>query len=302
MGATLESGFSGRSVMFYGLPNSKVFEHEPTVSEALELAGLNWEVGKRPLKRQMSDGSIVDAPGRFETYRKDTEAFLGDVGNQYTPFNNEPALALIDELLGFGCRIAAAGAYHGGADVFITAHLPEGIVVAGEEDLDLYLLFRNNHSGLGSVSTYITPVRLACTNMLASAIGSAVSSWKVRHTQTVSERVNEASATLGLVDKYKEAMTATVKQLQDTEMELDEVDAFLAELTKAERVQKTIKDVYLTSETVTQGNRWGMFNAVTEALDWHPARRTGPESRFASQLDGPIHRTRERAMRLLTNR
>lgn len=302
MGAVLETGFSGRNIPFYGLPSSRVFENEPTVSEALEMAGLNWEVGKRPLKRLMKDGTIVDAPGRFETYRLDTEAFLGDVGPQYTPFNNEPALALIDELLGHGCRIACAGAYHNSADVFISAHLPEGITVPGEEELDLYLLFRNNHSGMGSVSTYITPIRLACTNMLGAAIGNAVSSWKVRHTQTVSARVNEAAATLGLVDRYKDAMAGTIKQLQETEMELDELDKFLKELTDAERVQKTIKDVYTTSDTVTQGNRWGVFNAVTEALDWHPSRRTGVETRFASQLDGPIAHTRQRAMRLLTNR
>ena len=302
MGAVLEAGFSGRNIQFYGLPDTSVFEHEPTVSEALELAGLNFEVGKRPLKRQMSNGEIVDAPGRFETYRLDTEAFLGDVGNQYTPFNNEPALALVDELLGHGARISAAGTWNGGADVFITAHLPEGIKVRGEDDLDLYLLFRNNHSGLGSVSTYITPIRLACTNMLSSAIRNAKSSWKVRHTQTVSARVAEAQATLNLVDQYTEAMELTVQQLQDTEMAIDEFDAFLKELTDAERVQKTIKDVYNESPTVTQGNRWGAFNAVTEALDWFPTRRTGPETRFASQLDGPMARTRDRAMRLLTVR
>ena len=296
----LETGFSGRSIPFFSLPASKVFEHEPTVSEALHLAGLNFTVGKRPVYDQKNDGEFVAVPSKFVTYRRDTEAALGVVGSQYTPFDNEPALALCDELLGHGAVISAAGTWNNGADVFITARLQNGIYVPGEEQMDLYLLFRNNHAGTGAVSAYITPVRLSCTNMMSSALKESVSSWKVRHTQSVADRVHEASAALRLVDEYKAEMEAVVKNLQESEITLEEVDGFLKELTSSERVQKSILDVYNTSPTVSQGNRWGVLNAVTETLDWHPSRRTGPESRFASQIDGPISRTRNRAMNLLT--
>lgn len=302
MGAVLTDGFSARSKFFFGLPSAKVFEDEPSVSEALTLAGLNYMVGKRPVFDKKRDGSYCQVPGKFVTYRMDNENALGIVGNQYCPFDNEPALALCDELLGFGAKIDAAGTWNGGADVFISAQLQNGIVVPGEEDLDLNLLFRNNHAGTGSVSAYITPVRLQCTNMLGSALRQAVSSWKCRHTQTVADRVHEAAAAMQLVDSYRVEYEATIKQLQETEFSMDEVDEFLKELTNAERVQKSIKEVYNTSETVTQGNGWGVWNALTEAIDHHPTRRTGPESRFASQLDGPLQRTRDRAMRLLTNR
>lgn len=302
MGETLTDGFSARSMFFFGLPSSKVFEDQPSVSEALTLAGLDFVVGKRPAFDKKNDDSYCEVPGKFVTYRMDTEATLGIVGSQYTPFDNEPALALCDELLGFGAQIDAAGSWHGGADVFISAQLQNGIVVPGEEDLDLHLLFRNNHAGTGSVSAYITPVRLQCTNMMSSALRKAVSSWKCRHTQTVADRVHEAAAAMELVDSYKVEYEATIQQLQETEFSMDEVDEFLKELTTAERVQKSIKDVYNTSETVTQGNGWGVFNAITEAIDHYPTRRTGPESRFASQLDGPLQRMRDRSMALLTRR
>lgn len=298
----LETGFSGRSIPFFSLPSAKVFEHEPTVSEALVLAGLDFKVGKRPVFDQKNDGSFVEVPGKFATYRMDTEAALGIVGNQYTPFDNEPALALCDELLGFGAVIAAAGTWNGGCDVFITAQLQNGITVPGEEDMSLYLLFRNNHGGTGAVSAYITPVRLSCTNQMGSALKRAVSSWKIRHTQSVADRVQEASAALHLVDAYAEEMTETIKFLQETEISINEVESFLKEFSEAERVQKSMLEVYNTSPTVTQGNRWGVFNAITETLDHFPARRTGMESRFASGVDGPIARSRDRAMRMLTVR
>lgn len=300
----LETGFSGRSIPFFSLPASKVFEFEPTVSEALDLAGLNFEVKKRPVFDQKANGDFVEVPGKFVTYRTDTEFALGVVGNQYQPFNNEPALGLVDELLGHGARIAAAGSWNNGADVFITAALQNGITVPGEEDLDLFLLFRNNHSGTGAVSAYVTPMRISCTNMLRSAIGQSVSSWKIRHTRTVADRVQEASVALRLVDSYKEEMEGAIRQLQETEISADEFENFIKELTedKAERVQKSMIDTYNDSDTVTRGNCWGAFNAVTEALDWASPRQTGIESRFASQVEGPISRTRDRAMRLLLTR
>jgi len=297
----LDTGFSGRKLGFYSLPAARVFDRELTVSEALHESGMDFTVGKRPVYQQMNDGSFVEVPGKFATYRLDTESALGVVGNQYTVFNNNQAFEFVDELLGYGALIDCAGTWNNGADVFISAQLQNGIKVEGEEDMALHLLFRNNHSGTGAISGYITPVRLACTNMMRSAIKGAVSQWKARHTRNVSERVQEAANAMRLVDTYRESMEGMVQQLQQTEFEMSELDDFLKELTASERVQANIREMYNTSESVTRGSRWGVLNAVTETLDWAPARQTGPESRFASSLDGPNQRTRDRAVRLLTN-
>jgi phage/plasmid-like protein (TIGR03299 family) len=304
----LESGFiagldaSGRKPSFFSLPESKCFDEQVSSAEALELAGMNFLVGKRPVFQQLNNGSFAEVSGKFASYRTDNEHALGVVGNQWTAFQNEPAFAMVDELLGFGALVRSAGTWNGGADVFISAQLQNGISVEGVTDVDMYLLFRNNHSGTGAVSCYITPVDLRCTNQLSTAIRSAVSSWKIRHTRTVGERVQEASTTLRLVDEYREALENTIKELSEAEMSLEEFNGFLKEWTDAERVQKTVMDVYQNSPNLTQGNRWGAYSAITETLDHMPSRRTGAETRFASQLDGPIARGRERAMRLLVRR
>lgn len=305
MGAVLESGFSGRNQQFFGLSSSKVIEGTCSVGEALERAGLNWRVNKIPSGYEGDEGRFIPAGAKFWlTQRNDTGSILGHVGAQYTVFDNEQAFAFADELLGFGAEFEAAGAWNNGANVFLVAKLPEGIKVAGEEDMQLYLQLLNTHDGSGSIAWYCTPSRLSCTNMIRMSIQNAVSSAKIRHTASAPERVAVAAETLRLVDTYKEAMEATVTTLQEMEMELEDVENFFKELTAAERVQAKMLETYNTSPNVPRGNAWGAMNAVTETLQWFPGRQTSMDTRYASNLDGPSQRTVERASRLLlrTNR
>lgn len=303
MGATIEAGFSGRGLGFYGMSNARTLEGTHTVGTALEAAGLDWQVNKIPAGYNGSDGEFVAAGAKFHlTQRADNGAILGQVGHQYTVFQNEQAFAFADELLGHGAEFHAAGAYNGGQNVFLIAKLPEGIKVEGEEDMDLYLDMMNTHNGSGAIAWYATPIRRNCTNQNRLMIAKAVSSAKIRHTATASERVSQVTETLRLVDTYKQALEAGVKSLQEFEMELEEVDTFLKEWSDSERVVKNVLNTYNTSELVPRGNAWGVTNAITETLLHNPARRTGGESRFASNLDGPNQRHIERASRMLLTR
>ncbi len=303
MGDSIEAGFSGRGLGFYGMSNTRVLEGTHTVGTALEAAGLDWRVNKIPAGYKNENGEYVEAGAKFNlTQRSDTGAILGQVGNQYTVFQNEQAFAFADELLGYGAEFHAAGAFNGGANVFLIAKLPEGIKVEGEEDMDLYLDMMNTHNGSGAISWYATPIRRNCTNQTRLMIAKAVSSAKIRHTATASERVAQVAETLRLVDTYKKALEEGVKALQSFEMELEEVDNFLKEWSDSERVINNVLETYNTSERVTRGNAWGVTNAITETLLHNPARRTGGESRWASNLDGPNQRHIERASRMLLTR
>lgn len=303
MGAVIEAGFSGRGLHFFGMASARVLEGTHTVATALEAAGLDWRVDKIPAGYNDGDGNFVAAGAKFNlTQRADNGAILGQVGNQYTVFQNEQAFAFADELLGFGAEFHAAGAYNGGANVFLIAKLPEGIKVQGEEDMDLYLDMMNTHNGSGAISWYATPIRRSCTNQTRLMISKAVSSAKIRHTATASERVSQVAETLRLVDVYKKDLEAGIVQLQSMEMELEEVSNFLNEWSESERVVKNVLETYNTSELVPRGNAWGVTNAITETLLHNPARRTGGESRFASNLDGPNQRAVERATRMLLRR
>lgn len=303
MADVIESGFSGRGLHFYGMSNAQVLEGALNVSGALEAAGLNWMVDKIPSGYDDGSGNFVKAGSKFNlTQRRDNGAILGQVGNQYTVFQNDQAFAFADELLGFGAEFHAAGAYNNGANVFLIAKLPEGIKVRGEEDMDLYLDMMNTHNGSGAISWYATPIRRNCTNQTRLMIAKAVSSAKIRHTATANERVAQVAETLRLVDTYKESLEGGIVALQEIDLNLEEVTNFLNEWSESERVVRNVLETYNTSELVPRGNGWGVVNAITETMLHNPARRTAGESRFASALDGPNQRAVERASRMLLNR
>jgi len=302
MGSIIQEGFSGRGLGFYGMSNARTVDGVLSVSDALKTAGLDWVVDKIPAGYNV-DGKFVAAGAKFNlTQRRDTKAILGQVGNQYTVFQNEQAFSFADELLGFGAEFHAAGAYNGGSNVFLIAKLPEGIKVEGEEEMDLYLDMMNTHNGSGAISWYATPIRRVCTNQTRLMVSKAVSSAKIRHTATASERVAQVAETLRLVDTYKKDLEVGVKSLQEMEMQIEEVENFLKEWSESERVVKNVLETYNTSELVPRGNAWGVVNSVTETLLHNPARRTAGESRWASNLDGPNQRAVERASRMLLRR
>ena len=84
MSHCVENMFAVGATPWHGL--GEVLEEAPTISEAIELSGLNWDVGLKDL--QTDDG--IHVPNRA-TFRKDTGAILGVVGPRYVPLQNREA-------------------------------------------------------------------------------------------------------------------------------------------------------------------------------------------------------------------
>lgn len=300
--ATMTSGFSGRSVPFYGLPSASVVTGAPSVEEAIKMAGLDWRVGLAPVYQTLRDGTTRIVKDKYLTIREDTEAVLGTVGKQYHPFQAEEAFAFADKLLGYGVQFDAAGSYNEDRKFFLTAKLPEGIEVAGEDKVDLYLLFRSTHDGTGAINAMITPVRLACTNMLNLATKSMVSKWSARHTRSASDRVEEAARTLKIVEAYSKEFNEVAERLLSIEMDLEAFTAFTQDVTSAERLQRGMVETWTNSPSVDRRTGWGALNAVGEHMEWMRGGRGNVESRFESNVDGQTAAIRNRAAQLLLRR
>lgn len=296
------TGFSGRSVPFHSLPASKIVSGAPTVEEALTLADLDWNVSLQPVYQTRCDGSVVQVQDRFLTVRDDTEQVLGNVGKNYRAFQNADAFAFADGLLGAGVEFDAAGHYNDSRKVFLTAKLPNGITVGENDAVDLYLLFQTSHDGTSAITAMVTPVRLACTNMLRLAGREAVSKWTTRHTASAKDRIDEAARTLNLVDAYTKDFNATAARLLKTEVTLEGFEKLVKEITPSERLQVGMVNTFQTSPTVDRTNAWGAINAVTEHLQWMRGGRGNVETRFDSTLDGQAQVITERATRLLVRR
>ncbi len=111
MAANVESMFYVRETPWHGL-GTKVLS-APSSSDALRLAGLDWQVLQEPIYTETEE--------RIEGYkanvRDSDRRVLGVVTDRYKVIQNEEAFAFTDELLGEGVRYETAGSLLGGRKV-----------------------------------------------------------------------------------------------------------------------------------------------------------------------------------------
>jgi hypothetical protein len=145
----------------------------------------------------------------------------------------------------------------------------------------------------------ITPVRLACTNMLNLASRNAVSKWSARHTANASQKIDEAARTLLLVDAYRTEFEAIASQLNEIEVSLEGYETLVSQVTTSERVQKGMISNWNNSPTHGHSTGWDAVNSIGEYLEHERGGRGNTETRFDSNLDGQTAAIRNRATRLL---
>jgi len=206
MAHEVESMFSYREVPWHGL--GTVVQEAPDAETALRLAGLDWEVRSEPI--QLQDGTPV--PGWRANVRSSDGAVLGVVSEDYRIVQNREAFAWVDALLGGGVRFETAGSLRGGRRVFLCTRLAEAFQLAGDP-ADCFLSFSTAHDGSGAVQAVVSPVRVVCMNTLNLATRQAVRSWRVRHTATVHDRLEEARRALALTQGYLAHLAAEAEAL-----------------------------------------------------------------------------------------
>jgi hypothetical protein len=116
-------------------------DHPATAEEAIQAAGLDYTVAKRPMKAIIHGHRYSDVPDHFATVRMDTGDVLGVVGNRYQPIQNQTALSFFDPLVGADEAVyETAGALGKGERIWILAKLPGYIKVRGKDIVNKYLL------------------------------------------------------------------------------------------------------------------------------------------------------------------
>ena len=117
MPANVESMFYTGAEPWHGL--GEKLEEAPTISEAIEKSGLDWEVGVKDLVTK--DG--YDVPAKA-TYRKSDNTILGVVGPRYVPLQNKDAFEWFQPFVDAGeCSLHTGGSLSGGQKVWALAQL-----------------------------------------------------------------------------------------------------------------------------------------------------------------------------------
>lgn len=191
MPANVETMFSVRETPWHGL--GRIIMDAPASREALELAGLDWQVESR----NIYSGTGAMIPGYRANVRSTDDAVLGVVSDRYRIVQNEEAFQFTDDLLGEGVTYETAGSLQGGKKVWMLARLPRKYLIAGDQ-VEPYLVIFNSHDGSSGVKVAMTPIRVVCQNTLNLALNTAKRSWTARHTENVLFRVQDARETLQL--------------------------------------------------------------------------------------------------------
>lgn len=192
------SFFSVKEKAWHNL--GQIVEDYPNSKEALQFAGLDFEVLKRPNTHRLDDDTEVISKSSFYTYRPDTGAVLGDrLGKDYEVLQNADAFSFFDAIVeGDGIQYETAGALGKGEKVFITAKLPGYIKVGSDDMIEKYLFLTTSHDGFGSIMAAFTPTRIVCNNTLNAALKNCSNSIKIRHTANAKERLEEAHKVMGI--------------------------------------------------------------------------------------------------------
>jgi phage/plasmid-like protein (TIGR03299 family) len=288
-----EAMYAGKPA-WHGL--GQVLENAPTSKDAMEAAHLNWNVKKVPcfasipVEGGLPLNKLIE--GCFATVREDTNDTLGIVRDRYQILQNVEAFGFMDTVLNEAdVRYEACGALRGGQMVWLLAKLPNvGHVTEGDQQ-NLYALLFNSHDGSRAVTIIPTAVRVVCMNTLQLAERQAgAKKLRIIHSGSISEKMEEARAVLGLCgDRFAEYLKEG-QQLVRRAASKDEADEYFKillpkESTRTGNVRSAMLNTFVREDDklpTVYGTAWAAFNAVTDHVD-HAFKSKGHDA--VSRMD-----------------
>jgi phage/plasmid-like protein (TIGR03299 family) len=253
-----------------------------TSEQAIELGGLNYTVEKRPLYAPGWAGTMVEAEGHFANVRTDNNDVLGVVKGRYRIVQNKDAFGFFDTIIDKGEAIfETAGALGKGERIFVTAKLPEDMLVHGER-VEKYIMLTNSHDGTSTIIAGFTPIRVVCNNTLTAALKNLDNKVSISHTASAESRLKEASRVMGIASKYMDEVNMTFESMTTRKLSDLELKYFIESVMKASikedksdkeastRMKNLVDQVY--SFTITHPTQtteaayrtlWGAYNGIS---------------------------------------
>ena len=282
MSANVETMMSVREKPWHGL--GTIVQEAPTSHDAIEIAGLNWEVISNPIFDNMGR----EIKGYKANTRSTDESVLGIVSNKYQIVQNREAFEFTDNLIASGdVRYETAGSLRNGKQVWLLAKL-DGVKVAGD-DVDPYICFTNTHDGTGAIKVCMSPIRVVCNNTLNVALSTAKRMWSTKHMGDIESKLLEAKETLGLANNYMVALDEAADKFANTKITDTEIEKVLNDLFPVDLVKDTPRKInnvkelkdnfyicYMMPDIAKFRNtQWGVINAMSDMVThMSPARRT----------------------------
>jgi phage/plasmid-like protein (TIGR03299 family) len=284
------------------------FDDLATAGEAIEAAGLNYTVVKRPIEDVIVTSHSLEGSGSWLNIRNDTGEVLGRVGVDYVPIQNRDAFTFFDILVGANeATYETAGELGRGKIVWLLARLPGYIKVRKKDLVAKYVLLTNSHDGSSGVRVKLTPIRAVCNNTLTSAL-LGEGDTRIRQSRHGAEDIEQALSLLGSSHSLYEELDSTFNRMALTKISdaqlLEYVTALVPDNQEAEdnaanrSIRNAVLELYESGQGAefSRGTLWGAFNGVTEYADH--SMEGDPGTRLESIWFGQGEKLKKKAFRL----
>jgi phage/plasmid-like protein (TIGR03299 family) len=286
-----------------------------TAAEAIELANLDYEVGKTTIHAAIagapatedSPEHLVKIEDKFATYRVDNKVALGIVGGRYEIVQNRDAFGFFDAIIDSGEAIfETAGALGKGERIFVTAKLPEDMLVGGEE-CNKYIILTNSHDGTSSIIAGFTSVRIVCNNTLQAALKGLTNKVLIEHRTGAKERLAEAYKVMNIGSKYMDEVSEIFNRMAKTPITDENLQNYITQVMQPEykalkseeenekistRFINQVSSIYdfalshPTQQTnAARGTVWGAYNSISGNYNYIQKYKN-EEQKFTSQMFG----------------
>lgn len=316
---------NGRAnVMVVGRPAwhnlGQVLDNPATAEEAIQEAGLGWDVEIRPIF--LADGTEI--PRRFATVRADTNTPLGVVSDRYQVLQNTEVFTFFDSVVERDEAVYhSAGVLGKGERIWVMAKLPEHITISGIDNTNVYVTLLSGHDGKTGAMAFVHLERIVCNNTLQVALrqGRGMNKFvKFRHGAGIIENIRDGALLLGIINQYREDITDAFSGLAATRVDRHYTKAFVDALFPAlpkdvvEKMKRTPSFEIYRGQVLdaiergagqdmptTEGTAFGLFNGVTFFLDnMRKGHGNNPSKKQNSIWFGDSARVRQRAYDLLS--
>jgi phage/plasmid-like protein (TIGR03299 family) len=248
--------------------------HPKTAREAIEMAGLDYTVVKKPQETKTG----LKRNGHA-TVRTDTGEVLGFVNSSYEPIQNIDAFKFFDTLVAkYGAIYETAGVLGKGERIWILAKLPGHIKVHGNDIVNKYLLLTNSHDGSSHVRVKLTPIRVVCNNSLTAALQGA-GEIQISHALDVIGDLEQAITMLGLSNFLYEQLDVMFNDMAVRKITQEQLREYVQALVpdneeaqntaRTEKIRNSVLGLHDSGRGahLARGTLWGAFNSVAEYTD-----------------------------------
>lgn len=261
-----------------------------TWEQAVELAGLNWNVFKqRNYARQPATGKVVETDS-YTIFRDSDNSQLGTVGPEFTVKQNRECFQFVDTLLeaNGGSHYDSAGALGNGARIWCAVRVPKADISIAADKHESYLVFTTAHDGSMAHTAKLTTVRVVCQNTLNSALSSEGAMFRVKHTRSADARLDRAKDLMTGITQDAATLQTKLQTLANRKMTRESMVTVLnrlfplpkeadANTTRRENVLTEVLNLYASNDNGAYpefaGSAYNLLNAVTEYTDHYRSAR-----------------------------